>query len=47
MHNLQAVSGLVQAFADFLGNHHRTVLAPGAAKADGEIAFAFVDVVGQ
>src|SRR4029077_11311866 len=47
MHNLPPVSGFAQALAYFLGNHHRTVLAAGAAKTDGEIALAFVDVVGQ
>ncbi len=47
MHNLHAVSSFVQALADFLGDHHRTMLAAGAAKADGEIALAFVDVVRQ
>ena len=45
--NLHAVSGLVQALAYFLGDHHGTVLAAGAAKADREIALAFVDVVRQ
>src|ERR1700734_2244773 len=47
MGDFHAVSGLVQALADFLGDHHGAVLAAGAAKADGEIAFAFMDIVRQ
>src|ERR1035437_1741741 len=45
--NLHAVSSLVQAFADFLGDHYGTVLAARTAKTYCEIAFAFVDVVRQ
>jgi hypothetical protein len=47
MLNLHPVSRLVQPLADFLGNHHGAVLAAGATKTDGEVAFAFVDVVRQ
>ena len=47
MHNFQAVSGFVQALSYLIGDHHRTVLAAGAAETDGEIALAFVDVVRQ
>ena len=47
MHDLHPVSRFVQALADLLRDHDRTMLAAGAAKADGQIALAFVDVVRQ
>ncbi len=47
MHHFHAVSGFVQALAYLLGDHDRAVLPAGAAKADRQIALAFVDVVRQ
>src|SRR5580698_3444801 len=38
-------AGVGQALADFAGYHYRTVMASGAAEGDGEIAFAFANVV--
>ena len=41
------VAFLGQPFAHFLGDHDGAVLSAGAAKGDGEIALALVDVVRQ
>src|ERR1035438_3886421 len=38
-------SGVGQALADFTRDHNRTMMASGAAEGDGEIAFAFANVV--
>ena len=45
MHDLNAVSSLVQAFAYFFGDHHGTVLTASATEANCEIALAFMNVV--
>src|SRR5690242_16448520 len=46
MDHLDPISGLAHGLADVFGNHHRAMLPPGTAKADGEIALAFMNVVG-
>ena len=45
--DLHAVAGFAQAFGHILGNHHGAVLAAGAAEGNGQIAFAFANVVRQ
>ncbi len=45
--HLHPVSRLGQPFAHFFRNHHRAVLAAGAAEGDGQITLAFADVVRQ
>src|ERR1700691_2600199 len=47
MPNFHAMSGFQQALPDFLRDHDGAVLAAGAAETDGEITFAFANVVGQ
>ena len=47
VHNLHPVAGFPQAAADFFGDHHGAMLASSAAETDGEITFAFLDVVRQ
>src|ERR1700722_7356374 len=42
-----AIFRAAKQLADILGDHHGAVLAPGAAKGDGQIAFAFMNVVRQ
>jgi hypothetical protein len=46
MPDLHFVSRFMQAFADVLCDHHRPVLPAGAAKGDGEITLALIDVMG-
>ena len=40
-------AGFLQAPGHFFGHHHAAVLSAGASEADGQVAFAFGDVVGQ
>ncbi len=47
MHDLHAISGAAKVLADIFCDHDRTMLPAGAAEGDRQIAFAFVDVVGQ
>src|SRR5713101_7696926 len=47
MLHLHPVLSFAQAFAYLLRNHDGAVLASGAAEGDGQVAFAFLDVVGQ
>src|ERR1700760_1903248 len=45
MDGLNSIAFLRQPFADFFGDHHRAVLASGAAERDREGALAFFNVV--
>jgi len=47
MHNLHPVLCFAQTFAYLLRNHDRAIAATGAAKGDGQVALAFLDVVWQ
>lgn len=47
MCHVVGVTALLQSFAHVFGNHNAAVLATGAAKGNGEIAFAFLGVVGE
>ena len=47
VHDLHAVSGVAQVFADLLGDHDGAVLSAGASEGDRQIALAFVNVVRQ
>jgi hypothetical protein len=40
-------AGFFQALVDFAGDENGAVMAAGAAEGNGEIAFAFADVVRQ
>src|SRR5580692_3276080 len=42
-----AIFRAAKQLADIFGDHHGAVLASGAAKGDGQIAFAFMNVVRQ
>src|SRR6267142_804897 len=45
--DLHVVSRLGDAFSQLLGDHHGAVPAAGAAEANGQIAFALMNVVRQ
>lgn len=47
MLDLDAVVMLLESVGNFLGNHDGAVLASRASEGDGEITFAFVDVMGE
>src|ERR1700754_4430190 len=47
MQRLNSVSCGCQPLFHLLGDEHRAMLAAGASKSDGEIAFTFLDVVRQ
>ena len=47
MRDFHAISSAAEMFAHILGDHDGTVLSAGAAEGDGQIAFAFMDVVRQ
>src|SRR5450432_3816877 len=47
VHHLHPVPGLVQASAHFLRDHDGAVAPAGAAKGNGQVALAFVNVVRQ
>ena|SRR5437879_5589468 len=47
MHYLDSIFGLAQAFPYLFRDHYRAVLSTGATECDGEVAFAFLDVVRQ
>src|ERR1035441_2873160 len=45
MRRLHAKSRLRQALANLIRDHHRTMMAAGAAERDSQIALAFADVM--
>src|SRR5579864_2861443 len=47
MHEFDAISGVPKMFADFLGDHDRTVLSAGTTERNRQIALSLVDVVRQ
>src|SRR5580704_14060154 len=47
MRGLHAIALFLESLADFLRNHHRSVLAAGTAEGDRQVALALVDVVRQ
>ena len=47
MRNLHAIAGIGQMFADLVRNHDRAMMASGAPESDGQITFAFADIVRQ
>src|ERR1700674_4189514 len=47
MHDFYAISGAAEVFAHVLGDHDGTVLSAGATEGDGQIAFAFMNVMGE
>src|ERR1017187_10519744 len=47
MQRFRLVAGFLQPLAHFLGHHYAAVLAAGAPKAHGEVAFPLMHVVGQ
>src|ERR1700730_6160702 len=44
---LDAVARAAEALVDLLSDHHRPVMAAGAAEGDREITLAFANIVGQ
>src|SRR5271166_5686848 len=47
MHDFHFVSCSAQPLAHVFGNHDGTMLPAGATEADGQVALAFVNVVGE
>ena len=47
MNNLDAVSGAAKMLADIFSDHDGTVLTSCATEGDGQVALAFVNVMGQ
>ncbi len=47
MYNLHSVARFLQPLGNIFRDHHRAVLAAGAAEGDGQVALAFVNVMRQ
>src|SRR5260370_36276017 len=47
MYNLHSVARFLQPLGNIFRDHHRAVLAAGAAEGDGQVTLAFVNVMGQ
>src|SRR5205807_1717056 len=47
MYHFHPVARLAQRLADIFRDHHRAMLAPGAAEGNRQVAFPFTDVMRQ